>query len=233
MAQLSHIYFDVFGTLVQYSARHRGESQERSHGLLTGWGCELSYEDFLEEWESTFERFEKRASRSLDEFSMDQLCSSFLNSHLRAKADRNMVATFRDAYLEEWLEGVSCIPELGSHLEVLSSRYRLSVVSNTHHEPLVTGILRRTGALDLFSSVTTSVAHGRRKPCPTIYQHALSVTGCSAGRGLFVGDSYIHDYIGPRAVGLKAMLIDPSRQQDVPDEHRLHGILDLRGRIAP
>ncbi len=58
------------------------------------------------------------------------------------------------------------------------------------------------------------------------------MTGCEPDRGLFVGDSFQNDYMGPRAVGLQALLIDPSALEDVPDEHRLHSILDLRERIA-
>lgn len=232
MAPFTHIYFDFFGTLVQYSAGHRGESHEKSHHLLANNGCELSYEDYLVEWESTFERFVQRSTKTLDEFSMDQLCLHFLSTHLQYQADPALVAAFRDCYLEEWSEGVCYIPGLDVLLKNLGSRYPLSVVSNTHHEPLVTGILEGAGILDFFSDVTTSVEHGRRKPCPTIYQRALSATRCAPARGLFVGDSYIHDYEGPRAVGLQALLIDPSGLEDVPDEHRLHSILDLRERIA-
>lgn len=232
MKPFTHIFFDFFGTLVQYSASHRGESHERSHSVLSNQGCELSYEDYLAEWERTFERFVQSSIESLDEFSMDQLCLHFLSTNLPSQPDANSVVAFRDTYLEEWSEGVFFIPQLDILLDDLASRYYLSVVSNTHHEPLVTGTLERAGIFDFFSSVTTSVEHGRRKPCPTIYQSALSVTGCEPDRGLFIGDSFQNDYMGPRAVGLQALLIDPNALENVPDEHRLHSILDLRERIA-
>jgi FMN phosphatase YigB (HAD superfamily) len=90
----------------------------------------------------------------------------------------------------------------------------------------------RIGLQAIGASVTTSVEHGTRKPCPTIYQRALSVSGCTPEHALFVGDSFGHDYIGPRAAGLQALLIDASALEDVPDEHRLHSILDLRERIG-
>lgn len=232
MPPFTHIYFDFFGTLVDYAVGHRGESHEGSYSLLSQHGAEFTYEEYLREWQSTFERFVHRSSASLDEFSMDQLCSHFLNSTLETRPGPALVAMFRDTYLEEWSEGVAFIPGLNELLDGLASQHCLNVVSNTHHEPLVTGILENAGILPCLSSVTTSVEHGRRKPCPSIYQHALSVSGGRASGSLFIGDSFVCDYEGPRAVGLEALLIDPGELENVPDEHRLHSILDLRDRIA-
>lgn len=94
----------------------------------------------------------------------------------------------------------------------------------------------QTATIDRHASIpdalTTSVSHGRRKPCPSIYAHALSTSGGRADRAVFVGDSFVHDYAGPRAAGLEALLIDPDTVADVPDEHRLRSILDLDDWLA-
>ena len=233
MASFTHIYFDFFGTLVQYSAGHRGESHDRSHHLLSHHGCDIPYEAYVSEWEATFEGFVQTSSASLDEFSMDELVRHFLNAVLPSRPDASVLSEFRDTYLDEWSEGVSFIPELASMLDTLASQHHLAVVSNTHHEPLVCGLLEKAGIATFFSDVITSVVHGRRKPCPTIYHHTLSITGGAAGTGLFVGDSLVDDYEGPRAVGLQSFLIDSGGKEPIPDEHRLRDILELRERIGP
>lgn len=143
-----------------------------------------------------------------------------------------LVGAFRDAYLEEWSRGVTFIPELGTMLDDLVSRCRPSVASNTHHAPLVTGLLRGAGIAGAFSTVVTSVEFGRRTPCRTIYEHALAVAGSTAGSALFVGDSFVPDYAGPRAVGMQSLLIDPRARAPVPVEHRLAHVLDVRERVA-
>ena len=77
MAMLTHIQFDFFGTLVNYSKGHRGESPERSYRILADRGAGLTYESYLAEWNATFEIFVRRADESLVEFSMDDLCMYF------------------------------------------------------------------------------------------------------------------------------------------------------------
>ncbi len=114
----------------------------------------------------------------------------------------------------------------------LALRCTLAVVSNTHHPPLVHGLLRRVGLAGAFAAVVTSVEHGRRQPCRAIYEHALALTGGAPGEALFVGDSLGPDYVGPRAVGMRALLIDPEGRAPVLAAHRLASVLELRERIG-
>jgi putative hydrolase of the HAD superfamily len=51
------------------------------------------------------------------------------------------------------------------------------------------------------------------------------------GDALFVGDSFDPDYVGPRALGMRALLIDPEGRAPVPVADRLASVLELRGRI--
>ena len=163
---------------------------------------------------------------------MDELCQHFLSAVLPARPDASVIEEFRDTYLDEWSKGVTFIPQLDSMLETLASQHSLAVVSNTHHTPLVSGLLERAGIASFFSDVITSVDHGRCKPCPTIYHHALAITGGNVETGVFVGDSFVADYEGPRAVGLHSLLIDPGGEEPIPDEHRLQDILNLCERIV-
>jgi putative hydrolase of the HAD superfamily len=228
----THVFFDFFGTLVAYAPGVRGDDHGDSHHLLTDAGCELAYEDYLAAWAQVFDEAERAASASLDEFSMDQACARFLAAALPGGADGRLLDGFRDAYLEEWSRGVTPIAGVGGMLEEIASRRTLALVSNTHHAPLVHGLLRRLGLAGAFAAVVTSVEQGRRKPCRTIYEHALALTGSAPGEALFVGDSYGPDYVGPRAVGMRALLIDPERLAPVPAADRIAGVLEVRERVG-
>jgi putative hydrolase of the HAD superfamily len=59
----------------------------------------------------------------------------------------------------------------------------------------------------LMDAVLFSSQFGRRKPAPEIYLAALASVGASAGRALFVGDRVREDYEGPRAVGMRAVIV--------------------------
>lgn len=232
MPHPTHVFFDFFGTLVAYAPGVRGGDHRASHRVLTDAGCALGYEDYLAAWAQTFDEAERAASASLDEFSMDQACARFLAGALPGRAGGRLLGRFRDAYLEEWSRGVTPIAGVGEMLEELARRCTLALVSNTHHAPLVHGLLRRVGLAGSFAAVVTSVEHGRRKPCRTIYEHALALTVGAPGEALFVGDSYGPDYAGPRAVGMRAFLIDPEGRAPVPAADRLAGVLELGERIG-
>ena len=232
MPHPTHVFFDFFGTLVAYAPGVRGDDHFGSHRLLTDAGCALAYEDYLAAWAQTFDEAERAASASLDEFSMDQACARFLAAAVPGRAGGRLLDVFRDIYLEEWSRGVAPIAGVGDMLEELAARCTLALVSNTHHAPLVHGLLERLGLAGSFAAVVTSVEHGRRKPCRTIYEHALVLTAGAPGEALFVGDSYGPDYVGPQAVGMRALLIDPQGRAPVPAADRLASVLEVRGRVG-
>jgi putative hydrolase of the HAD superfamily len=70
----------------------------------------------------------------------------------------------------------------------------------------------------LCGRVVVSAAVGWRKPSPAFFAEVLRVAGCAGGEVLFVGDDLDNDYLGARAAGLRAVLLDPrGRHPDVPD----------------
>jgi putative hydrolase of the HAD superfamily len=227
----THLLFDFFGTLVDYSRSRVEQGYPITHAALSDAGASLPYEDFLSAWDAHFEAFDRRAEDELAEYSMDTLWTSFLSQVLPQAPTPQLVQRLRDAYLGEWNTGVRDIPEVDELLSDLSRRYTLALVTNTHHAELVFGHLRRMKLEQHFRVVVTSVEHGRRKPSPCIFARALRACGGTPERALYIGDSYTADYQGAGAAGLHRLLIDPDRRHDIPEAHRLDAVLDLRGRL--
>lgn len=227
MQRLTHILFDFFGTLVLYSESRIEQGYAHTYKLFTDNGSELNYSAFLWEWDRLFSEFEQRSAASQNEFSMTEICECFLRRTLGKSYRFELVASFRDTYLEEWSRGVTYILGVNEMLDALAAKYTLVLVSNTHHAELVHYHLQSSGMDRYFEYVVTSVEYGRRKPSRSIFEHALHVSNGQKETALFVGDSYVVDYDGARAAGLACLLIDPIQRYGVPSSHRLDTVLDV------
>ncbi len=77
-----------------------------------------------------------------------------------------------------------------------------------------------------------SLAHGRIKPHPSIFEAALAALGVAVDEAVMVGDSYRDDIEGARALGLRAILVDrdglhPEEPDRIETLHALPAALGL------
>ena len=228
MSKVTHILFDFFGTLVEYSDSWTEQGYQRSHEVLLSNGADIDYQVFLDRWSDVFREFESRSERNHDEYSMNEVVAAFLSEVLGSTAASDLVHVFRDIYLQEWNQGVRYIDGVAPLLNQLANRYTLVLVTNTHSAELVRAHVREMQVEDCFSAIVTSVEHGKRKPCASIFRCALNATGSQSETAVYVGDSFAADYVGAKAVGMRCLLIDPDARQDVPAEDRISHVLDLR-----
>ncbi len=228
---MTHILFDFFGTLVHYSASRVDQGFHRSWRTVLEAGASLGYTDFLATWDGLCHEFERRAQDSLDEYSMDQVCDAFLRRTLPEPPSTASIGRFRDTYLSEWNTAVQEIPGVAGLLVDLSARFTLVLVTNTHSADLIESHLTPMGIKPCFSAVVTSVEHGKRKPSRSIFGEALQRSHGTAAGAVHVGDSYAADYLGATDAGIRALLIDPAHQCDVPEASRLRSVLDLRSLL--
>jgi HAD superfamily hydrolase (TIGR01662 family) len=138
--------------------------------------------------------------------------------------------------LESWFNRPGFLRAYPEALDVLAALrecgYRLGIVSNWSWN-----LRQRVAQVDLdrfFEVVWASAYAGCNKPHPAIFHQALAQMqpAVSAGRALYVGDSYWYDVVGARSAGLDAALLDRHGTADGPDcpvIHDLWGILDLLG----
>jgi putative hydrolase of the HAD superfamily len=220
---MSAILFDFFGTLVSYSASRVDQGYPRCHEYVREHGSQLSYRDFLTEIDACFAEFDRRSDIDDREFSMGEVAAAFL-ARTSTGGD---AAEFERRYLAEWSAGVVVPAGLGPLLTSLRRSHRLAVVSNTHSSVMVPELLAQAGIAELFDAVVLSVDVGRRKPHPRMYAAALDALRVPAAEAVFVGDSYLADYAGPTAAGMTALLIDPAKSAEVPDDRRIDSVFDL------
>ena len=76
-----------------------------------------------------------------------------------------------------------------------------------------------------------SLAHGRIKPHPSIFEAALAALGVEPGETVMVGDSYHDDIEGARALGMRAILVDrDGLHPHEPD--RIESLTDLPAALG-
>ncbi len=232
MTQVSHILFDFFGTLVNYSESRTDQGYHSSHAVLQSNGLTLGYREFLDRWSATFRQFDLQSETNHEEYSMDEVVVRFLTEVMGPGLDPALIRTFRDTYLQEWNKGVVYIEGVAELLRSLADSYMLVLVTNTHSAELVHGHLDNLNVGSSFSEVITSVEHGKRKPAASIFEHALSVTGGRNRTSLYVGDSFAADYVGAKGIGMRCLLVDRDKKQDVPKQDRIASVLDLPEALA-
>ncbi len=117
-----------------------------------------------------------------------------------------------------WLNSVHPGPDVVATLEWLrEAGLRLGIVSNAAYRPNL--MRRQVSALELapyFMALTFSSAVGVRKPDPRIYEDALGQLGVEASETLFVGDRVKEDVQGPKALGMRTVLLREWRQEEDP-----------------
>ncbi|HEY3614971.1 MAG TPA: HAD family hydrolase [Gaiellales bacterium] len=108
-------------------------------------------------------------------------------------------------------------------LRLRSAGCTVGLVSNTDRELGPFAAALGIGA----DFALASAAHGRRKPCATIFAAALALGGAPAEAAVMVGDNIDDDIAGARACSLRAVLVDRHDRHPGYDGERIRGLGEL------
>ena len=250
----THVYFDFFGTLVAYDPSVLPAERNAPHEFTERAGLGLSSETASALWSRAWTELDTAAEQSGRECSLHEIARRFAELAVSAAAtvarpaDRAARAASPAPhpagqappeaeldrlvadYLEAWTAGIRLADGARECLDTLLPDHTLAVVSNTHHAPLVPGLLARYGIADAFADVFTSIELGWRKPRPEIFHEVLGAHGIPAAAAVFVGDNWDADVTGPSAVGMRALYVgaqgpgrEPIALRDVPEHVRAPG----------
>ena len=89
---------------------------------------------------------------------------------------------------------------------------RIGLISNSHR--CLVSFQEHFELEGLISAAISSSEHGYMKPHPSIFRAALELMQVDAGASIMVGDSFAHDIIGARQVGMRGVLL--ARAGDAP-----------------
>jgi len=114
-----------------------------------------------------------------------------------------------DAEQQCWDRAVRVDPDAPKVLSWLGERrIKRGVCSNAPFPPaMMRRQLQSNGIAGLVEVAVFSSEVGRRKPAPEVYEAALDGLGTTPQQTLFVGDRVREDYEGPRALGMRAVIV--------------------------
>jgi HAD superfamily hydrolase (TIGR01509 family) len=112
----------------------------------------------------------------------------------------------------------------------LAKKYRLAVISNADGK--IAQVLERCGIADCFEVIVDSGIVGVEKPHPRIFAEALTATGSAPGESLYVGDIYSVDYLGAKAAGMEAILMDVCGAYRETEWARVESLDELELRLG-
>jgi HAD superfamily hydrolase (TIGR01509 family) len=117
-----------------------------------------------------------------------------------------------DSAVEVDADAVTLLGWLGDH------GIKRGVCSNAPFPPeMMWRQVRSNGIADLVDAIVFSSETGRRKPAPDLYLTALKAIGTPPERTLFVGDRVREDYEGPRALGMRAVVVTAHAEEEPRD----------------
>jgi HAD superfamily hydrolase (TIGR01509 family) len=129
---------------------------------------------------------------------------------------------------------VWCIPDPAAArvlAELKQQGLILAVISNTEDGRLIES-LDAAGISDCFELLIDSHLVGHRKPDSAIFKLTLERLGIEADEAAYVGDSYAHDALAARAIGLRGVLLDPLDLHPESVCPRIKSLDDLCSNVA-
>jgi HAD superfamily hydrolase (TIGR01509 family) len=135
-----------------------------------------------------------------------------------------------DAEQRCWDRAVRLDPDALQVLSWLRTReIKVAICSNAPFPPeMMRRQVAANGIAHEVDAVVFSSEIGKRKPAPEMYRAALDAIAVEPMQALFVGDRVREDYEGPRALGMRAVILTAHRDEKPPvGIHTIASLSDL------
>lgn len=151
----------------------------------------------------------------------DRFALAFTLAGVATLPERNTFGRMADALGREVVQHARLLDHAAEVIAALAGSYRLGVVSNYPHGPVVEASLERFGLRRHFGPIVVSSDTGWMKPHAACYRPALEALPAPAGRTLMVGDDLTNDVKGAKALGLFTAWIAP-QARDIHTDVDVH-----------
>lgn len=125
---------------------------------------------------------------------------------------RNMADRLTAAELEVEMAYAAAMPSIAGYLAELSRDYRLIAISDTYLPgACLEKLLEQCGLSKYFGKVYASCDYGCNKGSGRLFGTVMALEHCSPPELLHVGDNILSDYVRPRTLGVKSLLLMDNR----------------------
>jgi putative hydrolase of the HAD superfamily len=211
---LKAVIFDYIGTLVNCRGYSMTDSEDNLYSALTAEGFELEKSRFLEAYNAAHLKYRKVRYEQFKEVTnavwvAEALCE--LGFQVTAQDARIKAAL--NVFFQDFIDTLELREGAKQLLEQTAEQYRVGLVSNFTHAPVIHRSLRKIGIHPYFNAIVVSEEVGCRKPCGEIFQDTLKRLQVTAEEAVFIGDSPIE---GAKNAGIKTVFV-PSQFNSLKD----------------
>lgn len=205
------VLFDLFDTLLllESDQTYYQPCLKKMHQYLTKNGVNVPFDDFSRVYFDVRDRFYSESRKSLEEPHFNVRVSQTLQRlGCDLDASDHIVVGATMAFASEFMRYVSLDKDAIAVLQKLHGRYKVGLVSNFGIPECGRKLLKVYSLEKFFDYIVISGEVNQRKPSPKIFERALKALDVDASRTVFVGDMLDLDIMGPKAVGMKTVLIE-------------------------
>lgn len=231
---LTTVLFDLDDTLFDHTATSRA--------ALRATTCELPFFATVD-----FESFYQYYSNLLEELHLRVLAGTCSYAEARRLRFEGLLARYQptagpaaaerlaDAYYVQYPRHRQPVPGALALLQALRPYYRIGIITNNRTAEQADK-LRFLGMTELVDALITSEDVGVAKPDPRIFQAALQQLGAQPEETVLVGDNWVADVLGARAVGIRPLWLNrvgiPRPLADVAEITSLEPLAEVLAKIA-
>jgi putative hydrolase of the HAD superfamily len=217
MPTVKGIAFDLFGTLVLQERFSFDQCIDALYASLRASGFALEREAFISAYRQVNRHYMAQTKADGRETHNRLWVAGALHTlgHAIDPTDARIDEAI-DAYFEPFVSSCQVIPGTSDMLASLAGRYRLGLVSNFTHPPVVEQILARLGLERFFDQIIISGRLGIRKPHPAIFKELMRLLALRPDEIVFVGDELQADVHGAKQAGMHAVWMTYRQQLERP-----------------
>ncbi len=173
---IEFILFDCMETLIDMTQL----PDRRDYAFWAYEGCGVEYlwrdfEEFFDEYRLAADSITEKSPQYKEHSIMERFMLMLDRKNIKEKRDILIDSIYQN-YWKNYSSRCYVDVETVNLLDYLSNKYKIGVVSNFIVDNGVEDLLKKTGIIDYFEFVVTSVKCGWRKPHKIIYDEA----GCFA-----------------------------------------------------
>ena len=190
------------------------------HKILADQGHDVEINSFRNSYQTSARAQNIQANKTLEEFDHEKrLLESFKTMNYTIPELPIVVKELWKEYLTLWPIHSKLYKETMPLLNNLKGRYKLGLVTNFVDGPTARQVFDNLQFEKLFDAIIISGEVGYRKPKRLLFDLALTELKSTPEQSVMVGDTVIADVIGPKEIGMKAVLIDEDGSKK--DSHHL------------
>ena len=228
------VLFDLDDTLFDHTATSRA--------ALRATTCELPFFATVD-----FEPFYQHYSDLLEELHLRVLAGTCSYAEARRLRFEGLLARYQptagpadaerlaDAYYVQYPRQRQTVPGALALLQALRPHYRIGIITNNRTAEQADK-LRFLGMTDVVDALITSEDVGVAKPDPRIFHAALQQLDTRPEETVLVGDNWVADVLGARAVGIRPLWLNrvgaPRPLPEVAEITSLEPLAEVLAKIA-